>query len=240
MRRSLLLVAIAAFAVSVYGQAGRAGSPVLVELFTSQGCSSCPPADKLLGELAERPDVVALAYHVDYWDYLGWKDTFAQPAFSERQRSYSSRVDRQYIKRRLRGSFTPEIVVQGSDSLIGSAAPIVTRRIEAHAAAPNLAEIVLRAEGGDLVVTLIRGSGAAMDTSVMLARIRPRIDVTIEKGENAGRTITYHNVVTDLSLAGRWNGKSDKTLIMAGVDGPAVVFLQSGTAGPVIAAAQTD
>lgn len=240
MRKALLLLAVGAVSAVLSAPATRAAeaTPVLVELFTSQGCSSCPPADALLGELAKRDGVIALAYHVDYWDYLGWKDTFAQPAFTQRQRSYAPQVDRQHIKRRLRGSFTPEMVIQGRDSLIGSAARTVEARIEAHAATPAVAKVALKSEGADLIVNLTPARGQAADTRVMMARFRPKIDVTIDRGENAGRTLTYHRVVTELSQIGRWDGKAGQTLRVSNVDGPVVVFLQRGNAGPVLAAAE--
>ena len=101
------------------------GSPVVVELFTSQGCSSCPPADALLRKLAEEEDVIALALHVDYWDYLGWKDSFATPKFTARQRAYAK-------KARSRSIYTPQMVVQGEDRVVGNDAEMVLARISEH------------------------------------------------------------------------------------------------------------
>src|SRR5688500_10287761 len=109
--------------VALLLSAGVAAQPVVVELFTSQGCSSCPPADEFLGELARRPGIIALAYHVDYWDELGWKDRFSIPAASQRQRGYVKRLSRA-------GAFTPQIVVSGDTSLVGSNRVEVERAIE--------------------------------------------------------------------------------------------------------------
>jgi hypothetical protein len=211
---------------------------VLVELFTSQGCSSCPPADKFFGELSQRDDVVALSYHVDYWDYLGWKDTFAMPAFTERQREYAPQVDRQYIGRHMRGSFTPEMVVQGSDSLVGSDGRRVAKRISAHAAKTGQARIELSRAGNKLKIDLTPGKGGAVAARVVMARYTPITKVAIERGENAGKTLTYHNIVTDLHAVGRWDGTSATTLMADDAGGAVAVFLQRGQSGPVLAAAQ--
>lgn len=220
------------------GHPARADGPVLVELFTSQGCSSCPPADALLPELAERADVIALAYHVDYWDYLGWRDTFAQAAFSERQGRYSTKVDRTHIRgHRFGGSFTPEVVVQGVDSLIGSDGLSILARVSAHAAQPTGAELKLSREGEDLIVELQPGPGAA-SAAVKLAAVLPRATVEIARGENARRTLTYHHIVQDLRRIHDWDGTSAVRLRVPGVPGQAVVFVQDGKAGRVFGAAE--
>jgi len=215
-----------------------ARAQVLVELFTSQGCSSCPPADTLLGELAKRDDVIALSYHVDYWDYLGWKDTFAQAAFSDRQRAYSGTVDRQYIGRRLRGSFTPEVVVGGRDSLIGSSRQGVVSRIIAQNDQEPRARIALSREGDALTIELTPLWTGIGEVRVMLAQVDNEATVDIRRGENRGRTLTYHRVVRDLSSVGNWDGKAAGRLTLPDVPGHAVVFLQQGHAGPVLAVAE--
>ena len=123
MRFALILSALAALFVPQDGRAQPA--PVVVELFTSQGCSSCPPADALLAELAGAEGVIALALHVDYWDYLGWTDSFAAPKHTERQRAYAKAAKSRTI-------FTPQMVVQGSERLKGHDAERIRNRIEAH------------------------------------------------------------------------------------------------------------
>ena len=237
----LLLVLLTALSVSALAPARtQAGEPVLIELFTSQGCSSCPPADKLLRELGAREDVIALAYHVDYWDYLGWKDAFGQSDFSRRQRSYSQRVNRDFIAGNYRGAFTPELVIAGSDSLVGSARKIIEKRIAAHSKGPAAAEIALRHQGDTIRVEIAPRGDSAPAARVMLASYVPSKTVQITKGENAGKTIDYSHIVTELRAIGEWDGLAPVTIEARGVSGPAVVFLQRGEAGRIIAAAQID
>ncbi|MEM8788166.1 MAG: DUF1223 domain-containing protein [Pseudomonadota bacterium] len=237
MRLKMVIPVLAALGLAAPMPAA-ADQPVVVELFTSQGCSSCPPADRLLGELAERGDVIALAYHVDYWDYLGWKDTFADAKYSDRQRDYAPQVDRSYIGRAFRGSFTPEVVVQGTDSLIGSAARIIQERIDAYAAADAYADILMERASGGLIVRIDPAGGTVPATRVMMARYMPRATVEIGRGENAGRSLTYHRVVTELRQIGDFSGQGRLDLRVPEVDGPVVIFLQRGDAGPILAAAE--
>jgi len=237
----LLFVICAALSLFALAPARvQAGEPVLIELFTSQGCSSCPPADRLLRELGAREDVIALAYHVDYWDYLGWEDAFGQRAFSKRQHSYSQRVNREYIGGRYRGAFTPELVIAGSDSLVGSARKIIEKRIAAHSRAPAPATISLRRDGGAIRVEIASRGKPAPRVRVMLATYVPSATVRISRGENAGKTIDYSNIVTDLRKIGEWDGTAPVTVAARDVEGPAVIFLQRGEAGRIIACAQID
>ncbi|MEO1313757.1 MAG: DUF1223 domain-containing protein [Pseudomonadota bacterium] len=214
--------------------------PVLVELFTSQGCSSCPPADRLLGELAKRDDVIALAYHVDYWDYLGWKDTFARPEHTKRQRGYAQEANREYLGRTFRGSFTPEMVVQGSDSLIGSSALTIQQRITAHSKTTAPAEVTLaRIEGGLTIRVVPLGNGSP-SANIMVATYTPEARVDVRRGENAGKALIYYHVVSELIKASDWDGTAPIDLTVRGVSGPVVVFLQRGSTGKVLAAAQLE
>ncbi len=245
MRPSLLMalaVALLTLLISpLFGERAHAQTkPVLVELFTSQGCSSCPPADSYLGELAASDDVIALAYHVDYWDYLGWKDTFAKPAYTLRQRTYSLQVNRQYIGSTFAGIFTPEAVVQGTDSLIGSSRETIAARVAAHQAAPIGADLALTREGENLNIRVSPAPNGSPKARIMVATYLPEAKVDVRRGENAGRQLTYHHVVTSLTHAGDWNGKDTVDVRMKGVNGAAVVFLQGGGAGPVLAVAQSD
>lgn len=210
---------------------------VVVELFTSQGCSSCPPADAFFNELAKRDDVVALSYHVDYWDYLGWKDTFAQSAFTARQRAYAHATDRSWLRQSLRGPFTPEIVVQGTDSVVGSNRATVIDRIGAHAKAPRRASVKLSRKGGNLIIALAPSGTGLPKLNVLVASILPEKTVAVGGGENAGRTITYANIVTQLRAVGVWDGAGPATLSVEVPDGPAAVVLQEGKNGPILAAA---
>ncbi len=234
IKRLLLpvLIALAPFGTS----AAHAGQPVLVELFTSQGCSSCPPADRLLGDLTKDKRVVALSFHVDYWDYLGWKDTFASKANTARQHDYVGNTDRSGIKQRLRGKFTPEIVIQGSHSFVGHDKLSIAASIVEHSNAAERAEVALTNAGDGTRITLTPKATGLPTTRVMLAVFQPEASVAIGRGENAGRNISYHHVVTELRELGRWSGDAAETLDVP-EGGNFAVFLQDGKAGDVIAAA---
>ncbi|QHQ34165.1 DUF1223 domain-containing protein [Algicella marina] len=232
MIKSLFLPALVAIALMVPVQS-RAEQPVLVELFTSQGCSSCPPADRMLGELVSDPRVIALSFHVDYWDYLGWKDTFASRAFTMRQQEYVGHTDRSGIRQKLRGKFTPEIVIQGTDSFIGHDGKSIRTNLEAHAGAVARASVTVA--GRRAVLTPLAAGLPRL--TVMLASVLPKETVAIQRGENSGRKISYYQVVTDLSEIGTWDGASEMAIDLPGT-GPAVVFLQAGKGGPVLAAAK--
>ncbi|MHA3915434.1 DUF1223 domain-containing protein [Halovulum sp. GXIMD14793] len=229
------LLTAALIALSPAAKAGEAN--VVVELFTSQGCSSCPPADAMLSKLTQQDGVIALAYHVDYWDYLGWKDTFAMNAFTQRQMDYVGHTNREWIRQRLRGKFTPEIIVQGTDSMVGHDSRAVMKRVHAHAKAMPAADIDLRLQGDMLEVKL--ATPETLGTlRVMLAQYVPQQTVSIERGENRGRTLTYSHVVTKLRYVGDWDGSGSDRMTLKGVEGPVVIFLQKGEAGPILAAAE--
>jgi len=160
--------------------------PVVLELFTSQGCSSCPPADALLGELASRPGVIALAWHVDYWNSLGWRDAFARPEWTERQKSYA---------RHLQGEvYTPALVVNGATMLVGSDRSAVQRAIEQ--AVPPAAAVTLRRTASGLVAEI--GATPAPVTG-MLATYYPRQTTQVGAGENGGRQLVEYRVVRDVT-----------------------------------------
>ena len=191
----LLTAAVLLSAAPATAQAPQAATPVLVELFTSQGCSSCPPADALLGELATRSNVVALAYHVDYWDSLGWHDRFEIPAATRRQSAYVSALS-------LSSAFTPQVIVNGQISLVGSDAARIGLAI--HQAARTL-QINLRIDGGELVVEL-PNAGAAKADDVNLAAYLSHASTPVGRGENSGRTLEEFNVVRDFKRLGDWDG----------------------------------
>lgn len=212
----------------------------VVELYTSQGCSSCPPADELLGKLAKRDDVIALTFPVDYWDYLGWKDTLARPAFSARQRAYAkARKDGQV--------YTPQMVIDGVHHAVGSQVQTVKQTILKSLAANKINRVLVKvwAEGDSIIITAgDAAEGARVKPSTLwLALIKAEESVKIERGENRGKSITYHKVVRELTPIGQWNGKKitiklpKHHLKNRGADSCAVL-LQHDTAGPVIAAAE--
>jgi hypothetical protein len=189
--KSLVSLTLTALLLS----ASAVARPVVVELFTSQGCSSCPPADEFLGELARNPDIIALAYHVDYWDDLGWKDRYSLPVASQRQRGYVKRLSRA-------GAFTPQIVVSGDTSLVGSNRTEVKRAIEGDrdALAMKLSKI-----GGNVQVQFTEAWREPMD--VYLVSYLGRATDKIERGENARRTLKHFNIVRSFKKLGTWNGK---------------------------------
>lgn len=213
------------------------GHPVVVELFTSQGCSSCPPADKELGEIAERDDVIALSLHVDYWDYLGWRDVFGSPDHTTRQRAYAEAMNERMI-------YTPQMVIQGREHAVGSQDAKVRDAIARQLAAPAPAKVNLRLEGGDILVEVTPGAPAPDDSGkvkaeVLMALYSDAEQVEIKKGENRGLDVVYRNVVKGWSDLGEWDGAplSLRTPSPPDVDGVAVM-VQEGSGGPILGAAR--
>jgi len=214
----------------------------LLELFTSQGCSSCPPADKLLGELANDPSLVALSVPIDYWDYLGWKDTLASPAHSARQRAYArARGDRQV--------YTPQIVVNGSMHVLGSDRAAVERVIAQTDQKPGIMSlpVLLSLGGANLTVKVRAAESENPGGEVWLCPLTKSVPVAIGRGENHGRTIIYHNVVRRWVKLGDWTGTARTVSVpLRDVAGPAIdefaVVLQAGTKeapGNMLGAAMT-
>jgi hypothetical protein len=209
-------------------------SPVVLELFTSQGCSSCPPADALLTELAGRDGVIALALHVDYWDYLGWKDEFGRPGNTARQRAYAKAARSKTI-------FTPEMVVHGDERLKGHDAKSILKGIAHHGRQPAPATVSLEREGDVLEIHLAPIGDAVGPADVHVVQFIPSREVSIEAGENAGLEMTYTNIVTDWEKIGRWDGSAPADLTYEGLeDGPVAVIVQKTHMGPVLTAEKLD
>ncbi|WP_415183963.1 DUF1223 domain-containing protein [Phaeovulum sp.] len=200
-------------------------SPVVVELFTSQGCSSCPPADALLADMSTRKDVIALALHVDYWDYLGWEDPFAQPAFTARQKAYARAAGERTI-------YTPQMIVDGADTLVAPRAADLSALIAAHAAGPDPVAVRLRPEGGKIVVDLSADPPLTTPAVIQIVRYTPSTRVEIVRGENAGRELDYANVVKAWHAVADWDGRGPLTLTVT-LDGadPAVLIVQTARPG---------
>ena len=229
MRR--LLTIIAGIWMTTAG-AALADQPVVVELFTSQGCSSCPPADKILGELAERDDVIALAMHVDYWDYLGWKDKFADPAYTKRQRAYARAKGERTI-------YTPQMVIGGTDHVVGSRPMKISNLVRKHAKKDALVDVKLSKSGGQIVIEATPAGTIRGGAVVQLVTFVPKSTVDIRRGENAGRKLTYHNIVRDVAVLGKWNGSGTyRATAKAPADAQVVVLVQSPGAGPILGAAR--
>ena len=232
MRLLLILSAVAALLVAAGGRAQPA--PVVLELFTSQGCSSCPPADALLAELAGAEGVIALALHVDYWDYLGWTDSFAAPKYTERQRAYAKAAKSRTI-------FTPQMVVQGAERLKGHDAERIRDKIAAHRMREAPVGLTLEPDGDALAIRLAAAPGAASGrpTCTWCASSRRRWWRS-RRGENAGQTVTYTNIVTDWQTIGHWDGAdaARACATRSAGDGPLAVIVQRAKMGPVLTAAR--
>lgn len=169
--------------------------PAVIELFTSQGCSSCPPAEALLGELAQRPDVIALAFHVDYWDDLGWRDRFALPEAVQRQQRYA-------VVLKLSGVFTPQALIDGNRSIVGSNRDAIVAALHnARSGVPVEAQL-----GNDALDIKLDAQTVREAFDVVLVAYLPQADTRIPRGENAGRTLTEFNIVRAYRLLGAWNG----------------------------------
>ena len=240
MNRTIALSAALLFAAGLAGGPAAAETRAVIELFTSQGCSSCPPADKLLADYADRDDVLALSLPVDYWDYLGWKDTLASHEFSERQRDYAAaRGDGQV--------YTPQIVIDGREHLVGSNRPVVEATLTRDLAA-GLPVPITMTPGADATTVTIGAAadGTAASGTIWLAMYDRAVSVEIARGENSGQTLTYANVVRKLRPIAMWKGKAmtidlpKSELSQADVSRCAVI-LQTETAdglpGPILGAA---
>jgi hypothetical protein len=215
------------------GPAAGAG-PVVVELYTSQGCASCPPADELLAELAGHEEVIALALHVDYWDYIGWEDSFAQAAFTERQKMYARAAKSRMI-------YTPQMIVGGVDRIEGNEPEAVVKLIGKHLAVERAVLLTLERQGDEVVIRAEAERPLAAGAEVQLVRYEPRAMVRIERGENAGRTVAYHNIVTEWTKLADWPGSAPLEMrARAPGDQPVVVILQEPGPAAVLAAARAE
>lgn len=222
-------VALAVLTGSTLAQA--ADARAVIELFTSQGCSSCPAADKLLGELAHDRSIVALSLPIDYWDYLGWKDTLARPRHTARQRNYSSaRGDRQV--------YTPQVVVNGSAQALGSDRGAIEAAIGRTLRGAALPVAVTVKPDGDLLDVAVARRADAASGEVWLCGVTKAVEVTIGRGENSGRTFTYHNVVRRWIRLGEWHGELKVWKVPRGdvegegIDTVAVLVQASAAKGP--------
>ena len=206
-----------------------AESPVVVELYTSQGCSSCPPADALFRKLADREDVIALSMHVDYWDYIGWKDEFADPDHAKRQRDYAFVAGRRSI-------YTPQMIVNGRTDIIGTRPMELAAAISKYQRTRSL-EVSLSRNGSDVTVEVAPQDGFAGPFVLYLMRYQRLREARITRGENRGRTLHYANVVEGLTTLGEWDGATPLEMTVAAPgDLPVVVLVQSGPVGQMAGA----
>lgn len=220
-----------------------AGGKSVIELFTSQGCSSCPPADALLGKLVQERNLIPLTLAVDYWDYLGWKDTLASPKNSERQRAYA--------KARGDGAvYTPQVVVNGLGHAVGSDPAAIERQIARTTMEFDRRRIAMRfwRASNMLIVEAAAAQGTdttatkPIEATIWIAAVQREAEITIAKGENRGQTLKYYNVVEQLTPVGMWSGKelrlqlATQAFVRPGTYRYAVL-MQQGAAGPIIGAA---
>lgn len=226
----ILVLTWAALMVGLSGGLRAENNPVVVELYTSQGCSSCPPADAFLQKLAARDDVIALGLHVDYWDYLGWKDELASPQFTKRQRTYARVAGKRSI-------YTPQMIIGGRYDVVGHKVMDVMDYVGKLRTRDTGISLDLTRQNGRVVISANARDRARM--TVELIRYQPLVPVAIRRGENAGRTIDYSNTVTQWEQVQKWNGASPLTLSVnaPGTD-PVVVLIQAEGQGEILAAAQ--
>ena len=229
------IASIALGLLSLTAPVARADSPVVVELFTSQGCSVCPPADALLTQLAEREDVIALALHVDYWDYIGWADTFASGQFTRRQHAYARHAGQRMV-------YTPQMIIGGVERVVGYEPMDVANLIAQYRVVDYPVEVSLTRVDGGIVLHAV--ASMALDEPgmvVQVVRYQPHEAVEIRRGENAGRTVDYSNIVTEWMRVGDWSGAEPFELQL--VDSsplPIVAIVQMAGPGQILGAARLD
>jgi hypothetical protein len=229
---------IAGWSAAVAQPTDKIKRPVVVELYTSQGCSSCPPADALLGQLASRKDVLAVSLPVTYWDMLGWRDTLASDFNTRRQKAYARELGRG-------GVYTPQMIIDGASDVVGSRTQAVESAIAARASDMQAVPVELEANRQQVHIAV----GSASDhgpheATIWLFGILPQATVSIGDGENSGRTITYHNVVREIRSIGIWRGQPVSVSLPRVEAGPPhngiAVVVQQGGYGRVLGAALMD
>jgi hypothetical protein len=214
----------------------------VVELFTSQGCSSCPPADRVLGELARDPHILAVSFPVDYWDYIGWKDTLAEPTYTLRQQAYAKTSGRSEV-------YTPQAIINGVAAAVGSDRDQIEEEENTTAKRAGVLSVPMKvAEQGDKINISVGAapSGAPTNAAVFLIALASKRTVTVQRGENAGSTLTYSNVVRAITKVGDWNGApinlqaSLNQAHLNDADAYAVILQEGGRGAPstILAAAK--
>ena len=228
-RLCALAVGLAGFAAAPAGAAD-AEHPTVIELFQSQGCSSCPPANANLIRFAARSDALALNFAVDYWDRLGWKDTFARPEFTARQWAYARAMGRADV-------YTPQIVVNGRAEGVGADVGEMSELAQRYDRGAGGPELTLERDA----VTIGEGRAPPRGAEVWLVRFEPGvIEVAVQRGENAGRTLPHANVVRRMLLLGHWSGAAERLALPPASDPRLAdaILVQTSAAGPILAAAK--
>jgi len=214
-------------------------APTVAELFTSEGCSSCPPADAVLGQLTQRQFVLPLSFHVDYWDYIGWKDKYARPEFTKRQRAYAEAQGTRMV-------YTPQMIVAGAIDVVGSNLGAVNSALKKAFTRNTMYGIkVMRKEDGTVIARFPKAP-IGVPATVWLVTYVKKVESTVTRGENAGRTLASFNVVKSIHRVGVWNGEALDLPIVMGPedqsDEPDACALIANQAeyGPIVAAAAFD
>ena len=244
-RTALFLGAVTAFSLITGSSLALADDPpaegsqqVVVELYTSQGCSSCPPADKILGELANQPNVIPLSLNVDYWDYLGWRDTLGSSKHTKRQKQYAaSRGSRQV--------YTPQMIINGHLDVVGSQRGKVMAAVKKEQTTTLRVPMKISETSKEITIDVGDSPNSQLmsKATIWVLVTSPKVSIPIERGENRGRKITYHNVVRQLVPAGMWNGKAIRITLPKdglGMSGnrDCIVLLQKGNVGKIIGVAR--
>ncbi len=231
------LIMIACCSVGAAAPSAPVAVTSVLELFTSQGCSSCPPADALLAGIARKPDIVAVSFPVDYWDYIGWKDTLASPAFAARQKAYAAAHGDGHV-------YTPQAVIDGVSGVVGSDSGEIQEAISAGKGRDGALSLSMRLShsAGSLLIEVPEGEGGP--AGVLVLRVTRTKTVHIGRGENAGRSVTYTNVVRAIEKVGEWTGSNAtfQTPDARGEDEGFVVLVQKGTLekpGAILGAAKS-
>jgi hypothetical protein len=211
-------------------------APMVVELFTSEGCSSCPPADALLGELAQRQYVLPLSFHVDYWDYIGWKDRFADPLFTRRQYAYAEAQGSSMV-------YTPQMIVAGAIDVVGSDRKAVEKALKTAYTRNTMYRVnVVREKDGRVVVQFPEAS-IGVPATVWLVTYQKSAESHVKAGENAGRALMSYNVVRSLQKVGMWRGPATEIELKldpaarANLPDACAIIANQAEHGPIIAAA---
>jgi len=214
-------------------------APTVAELFTSEGCSSCPPADELLGELMERQFVLPLSYHVDYWDYIGWKDRFAKPEFTSRQRAYAEAQGTRMV-------YTPQMVVAGAIDVVGSDRKAVNRALKSAFTRNAMYSIKDLRQSDGTVIARFPEAPIGLPATIWLVTYIKQVESNVTRGENAGRKLFSYNVVQSIQRVGVWRGEAldlpivlDKEAVEGEPDACALIANQADF-GPIVAAAAFD
>lgn len=241
LAKSALFLAVSLGAMTSLAQAEQRPPeqrPIVVELFTSQGCPACPPADAFLNDLAKREDVLALSLPVNIWDYLGWRDTLAKQAFTDRQRAYVQNLGGRSV-------YTPQMVIDGVEDAVGSRTGHVNSAIELRRKMMTEDVAIDFVPDGDSIQLNVGALATDKEATLWLVHYVKETPVVIERGENSGETITYSNVVRDMVPVGMWKGdaisltfpKSD--LVGESYDGCAAILQVDGN-GQILGAARLD